>query len=270
MRLAHGGAVLLLVAVLAGCGGSTDVERRREAVNTYFEQLNRAQEPVLARSAEINEALGRFSLAKLEPARLKALERAQEAIQRALRRVRAVDPPPDAVKLHGDLIRLLALQESIVGELAWATRYVPQNREILRPLAGAGKTLTGALSRAKSSGALVAAFDGYRTSLSAILARLDRLRAPPLLRPGLAAERQTLSRSISLCREIRAALAKRDVDRANDRIAALLAVSRQTGSLGTQKAEIAAARGYNAKVTQIGRLAARVARDRQAITLKLT
>jgi hypothetical protein len=270
MRILSAGAILALAAVLlAGCGGSGDKDARRDAVNAYLDQVTRAQEPVLAENAAINEALASFSLRPMAPAKLQALVRAEKTIESSIARVRALEPPPDAERLHRRVLRLLELQSGLVGELVWTARYVRENVGADEPLKAAGAALSRDLGGAENAQQLSDAFATYRASLGRILARLDELEAPPLLTAGLESQRRTLRRAVAVCGEIIAALGKGDVDAANARIADLLAVSETTATVRTRKAEIAAAKAYNARVERLDRLGADIARERQALVLEL-
>ena len=197
MRLAASGAVVTLAAVLAGCGG--DGNSRRDAVNAYLDRVNQAQAPLANRQAAINGALRRFSLTKTSVADATTLVRGEREMRRTIRAIRAIAPPPEARELHADQLRLLGLEASVTGELVWATRYGPQLVQAERPLGPISRRLARDLAEAKKDARLIAAFARYRRSLAAVLARLDRLSAPPTMRPSLVGERRLLRRSIVLC-----------------------------------------------------------------------
>jgi hypothetical protein len=269
LRLGRAGIVVAAtVALLAGCGGSGD-DARRDAVNAYIDQANRAQEPAIAENAAIDEALAAFTLQRMTTAKLRRLEQARAKLRESIRRVQALEPPPEAVKLHRSILRLLRLQAALVHELVWTARYVRENDGAAEPLDAAGKTLTRDLGRANSARELANAFGRYEASLEQVLAELDAIDAPPLLRAALDAERRAIRRGANVSGQIVDALERGDVDEANARIADLLALAGNLDSIRTQKEQIAAAKAYNERVARIDRAGAQVARERQALVLEV-
>jgi mono/diheme cytochrome c family protein len=114
-----------------------------------------------------------------------------------------------------------------------------------------------------------AAFAHYRAATIPILARLDRLTAPPELRPLLDAERAALRRSVSLCTTIESDLGRHDVAAANKSIQTLFGLASGVNSAEVSRQQVAAARAYNARLTAIAKLSAAVARERQQLQTKL-
>jgi mono/diheme cytochrome c family protein len=118
--------------------------------------------------------------------------------------------------------------------------------------------------------AFAAAFVRYGGSLRAVRADLDRLVAPPVLRPTWLAERRLLSQGVALCATIGADLARRDVAAANAAIRRLfLAVATGTSAARDRRAAAAAVRAYDAQLTSITALSAAVARARVVLARKL-
>lgn len=284
--------VVLLVLIVAGCGGSAN-GKRRDAVNTYFDRVARAEAKLVARSKTIEAALGSFTPGTTTPGELRGLVSARATVREALRRVRAIDPPPEAARLHGDLVRLLALQASVANELVWSARFIPQLAATVRPLADAAAALSRDLGAAKTVprsvavgagaprptsggttapvpqvdvlGVYAAAFARYRKALQPTSTTLERLVAPPELAPRLAAERRAVRRSVELSAEIEQALRRRDVPRANAGIRSFFGVATEINGIRTQKAEQAAVRAYDARLSRIGTLARQVATERQRL-----
>ena len=110
--------------------------------------------------------------------------------------------------------------------------------------------------------AYAAAFAHYRMAIEPVLVRLAGLTAPPELRPVLVAQRHALARSISLCREIEAALGKHNVAAANKAIQKLFEVAARVNSPEVVRQQAAAARAYNARLLAIAKLSAKVTRER--------
>jgi mono/diheme cytochrome c family protein len=117
--------------------------------------------------------------------------------------------------------------------------------------------------------AYAAAFAHYRDGVQLILDRLDRLTAPPVLRPTLVAEQETLGRVASLSGSAAAALQHQDVVAANKAIKQLFASAAAAGQGSTQHAQAAAVRAYNGRLNRIARLAATIARERQRLVQKV-
>ena len=95
------------------------------------------------------------------------------------------------------------------------------------------------------------------------MAKLDGLKAPPVLAPTLRGERDALQRRVELSAAVEAALRKKDVKAANAAIRSLFAIG--SDAVRTRNAEIAAARAYNARIARISVLTAAVARERERL-----
>lgn len=102
-----------------------------------------------------------------------------------------------------------------------------------------------------------------------ILARLDRLSAPPVLRPSLIAERRALRRSVALSAAVEAALAKRDARAVTADIRALSGLAAGPAAVRTRRDQIAAARAYNRRLAKISALARKIDRERQTLVQAL-
>jgi mono/diheme cytochrome c family protein len=142
VRLAIAGVAGLATAVvLAGCGGSNDAKLRRDAVNAYFDRVDRAQAGLLASAGQIDRAYQSFKLTGNSPSELRELAFARGRVTTALEHVRAVKPPPEARRIHSELLQLLTLQHDAAVELLWIARYQPRFERALVPLAASGKIL---------------------------------------------------------------------------------------------------------------------------------
>jgi hypothetical protein len=277
MRLVRVGSFVVAVALLAGCG-SGHTAARRNAVNAYFDNVDHAEAKLIAATGEIDGAFHAFSLTGNKPQEVSKLVRARSEIDSALHGVRAIDPPAEAKPLHADLIRLLALQSEIAGELVSATRYIPQFDRTVRPLRAASVTLShdfAQTSKAKTTSPaavlsdLSAAFATYQASLASVLRKLDGLSAPPALHATFASEQRILQRSITLSATVVAALKRKDVPAANAAIRTLLEVNGQANAAAAQKAEAAAAHVYDARLVAIARLRTTIAVKRQQLQQSL-
>ena len=270
MTALRGTVLVLAVLALAGCG-SSETKTRRDAVNAYFADVAKAQFGLLSRARQFNTALQGFSLTGSTPAELARLRAVRRQIDVASRNMHALHPPQDASKLHSLLLQRLALQRSVVDELIATSLYVPKLATAGPPLHAAVITLrrdlaaiatspssTPTVTSKGTAGALdryAAAFGDYGDALKPVSARLDRLTAPPIMRPALTAEQQSLQRSIALSTAIRSSLHRRDIPAANGAIHSLFTVSAALNGVETRKRQAAAARAYDARVRQIDVLA---------------
>ena len=128
--------------MLAGCGSSGG-NARREAVNTYFDRIDQAEAAVISSSGEIDQAFRSFRLTGNSAREVRELEFARDRLATALRRVRALAPPPDARRVHADVVVLLTLQHAAAAELLQVVHYQPAFTRALAPLPAAGKQLAG-------------------------------------------------------------------------------------------------------------------------------
>jgi mono/diheme cytochrome c family protein len=149
VTLARGGLVAVAALALAGCGdGSSHANQRRDAVNAYFDRIDLAQRGLVASAGEIDRAFGSFRLTGNSASELHELAFARGRVGTALQRVRAIDPPPEARRLHADVVRVLALQHVAADELLHIATYQPQLTRALAPLGPAGKALAKDINRA--------------------------------------------------------------------------------------------------------------------------
>jgi mono/diheme cytochrome c family protein len=135
------GVVVLAVVVLAGCGGSSHGNARRDAVNAYFDRVDRAEAGLGGSSGEIDSAFRGFKLTGNSAIEVRELTFARDRIASALRRVQAIDPPAEARRLHADVVQLLLLQHAAAAELLAIVNYEPRFQGALGPLSAAGKAL---------------------------------------------------------------------------------------------------------------------------------
>jgi hypothetical protein len=272
----RGTVLVLALLVLCGCG-SSGTTHRRDAVNAYFAQVAKAQANLLASEGQIDSALQKFSLTSSTPSERAQLQRAKTEVTQASRRVRALKPPVDARKLHGLIVQRLSLQESVIDELIATTVYLPRFAATAPPLqaalvklqhdlaaiaAGAGAPTVAANRGNAVLDQYAAAFGAYGDALQPVTATLDSLTPPAILRPALAAERQALERSISLCTTIHTALLRGDIPGANAAIRSLFTVSASLNGAETAKRQAAAAQAYDARLRQIDALATKANRER--------
>src|SRR5262249_52391128 len=93
-------------------------------------------------AGEIDQAFRAFRLVGNSPSESRELAFARSRLGTTLRRVRAITPPPDARKLHADLVRMLTLQHAAAAELGSIVAYEPRLRRALTSPRPAGVPLS--------------------------------------------------------------------------------------------------------------------------------
>jgi hypothetical protein len=270
----------LVVVVASGCGPSDPTKARRDAVNSYLTSVQHAQIDLLGKQGQIDSTLQSFSLTRPSPQSLRALGVARATVSSTLRRVKTLNPPPDAQRLSQLLVQRLAVQQGLLDELI-------QTSHDLARLAAARPVLTAAAAQLRADLAAVSAaprqatvpragskdllkrygeaFGGYGDTLRPIAPRLAPSPAESLLRPTLEVQRSALTRSVSLCDEIRRALARPDIPRANTAIHSLLTLAATLNGNETRTREAAAARVYDARIGKLNVLAQAIAAERNRL-----
>jgi hypothetical protein len=145
---------------------------------------------------------------------------------------------------------------------AFAKRIAPAKIDALASFVSSAEVRAAASTSALD--AYAAAFTRYRDSLAGVTAALERLTAPPVLRPTHLAELQTLGRAAALSGSVGAALTRRDVAAANKGIRQLFATAAARQS-STRQAAAAAVGAYNGRLRRIATLSARIVRERQRL-----
>ena len=151
MKLARGAVVAVAAVALAGCGGgssSNHANQRRDAVNAYFDQVDRAQRTLVGSAGEIDRAFRNFKLIGNSASELHELAFARDRVGTTLQHVRAIDSPPEVRKLRTDLIQMLSLQRAAADELLHVALYEPKLTHALAPLSPAGKALANDIRQA--------------------------------------------------------------------------------------------------------------------------
>src|SRR5438309_1428445 len=118
-RLAAAVAVVLLVA---GCGGSD--HSAQKDVSKYIDDVNSVQHGLSLPLGQV--ALGYRQLAKGSnlPAMQPKLAKSARTIHELARRVDALDPPPEAIRLDAVIRRLVHGEAQLADELALLAAYV--------------------------------------------------------------------------------------------------------------------------------------------------
>jgi predicted metal-dependent hydrolase len=263
-------AVLPLLAALlaAGCG---DGGGRREDVASYIERVNSIQLSMRQPLVALAQATREFSLnnAALRRARPR-LAKSERAIHTLDRRLRELDPPPEAQRLHKRLLQLVTAEAALTRELRQTTVYLPQLQTAVKPLTPAGRNLRRALASAKNGQQQAKALDEYQTVLELTMGRLRALDPPALLAGVHRAQYQTLQRVDTAAAALAAALRRKDAAALPKRIHNFQQASLSGDSVSAQRARIAGIQGYNARVKELRKIARDVQRERDRLqkTLK--
>jgi cytochrome c6 len=150
---------------------------------------------------------------------------------------------------------------SLAAYVAGATRGAP-------PAAPSGRD-NAAAAYAAVDASYAAAFDRYRQAIVPLAATVSQLRAPPLLQPGLTAERRALERSILLCAKIKRAFSRGHLTEANTAIKSLFATVAGVGSARVRREEVSETRAYNARLAKIRKLTVDVATERNRLLAEI-
>jgi hypothetical protein len=264
MRMPVRMALVAVAAVLlvSACGGGH--KARRDAVTNYINRVNATQVAMRKELLAVERAYHDFgrkngpTLAQIEP----RLARSERSIRVVERRLKALDPPRDAQKLHVLLVQLVTDEAGVAHELVQLAQFSPRFSAALAPLAPAGTDLRSAFKKAKKAKAQADALDAYAIAIAHVLDRLRPVHAPPAFQPALASQRASLT-------HVRAtALALADGLRKKDRVGLAKLIQSFTNaglasqSLGEQRARIAAIKAYNSRVDELSNLGRQIDTER--------
>jgi hypothetical protein len=262
VRRAAGCLALLAALVLTGCG-SSDTEKRRDAVNGYLGRVDRIQERFAPSFKLANDAYRDFSKDKPTARQLQRLRGAEVAILAARDALQQLTPPKDARKLHRDLLRLYDLNATAGLEVITLHQFLPGVSDTLGALGRVNKSYRDDLSGTTTVGDQAAALEGYSAAVGKVATRLHRLAAPPALRPWQASQVKRLREVVSTGRNLAAAL------RVGDQAAVPALIKRFRFLLAHQpnvsQAQHSAVKAYNERLVGITRLQGRIAAEHQRL-----
>ena len=249
---ATGLAVVLLVSA---CGNGN--KARRNAVTDYINHVNAAQVSMRKQLLAVERAYRDFgrkggpSIAKIEP----RLARSETTIRGVARRIEALDPPPDARKLHSLLVRLVTQEAEVAHELVQLAQFSPRFSAALRPLGPGGAALRKAFKTAKKAKEQATALDAYAATLTVVLERLRSVEAPPAFAPALRSQRSSLAHVRAAALDLAAGLRDKKHRAALPRlIQRFTNAGNASQSIAEQKARIAAIKAYNTRVSDLATL----------------
>jgi hypothetical protein len=283
LGIAAAGAVAAAVVVTISHHSTGSRERRD--VTSYIEQVNALQTQMQAPLTRVMLAYASFTRKRSKRPSPTQLAAAAATLHRLDQRLAALPFPPEAKRLRVRLLALVHREVGITGEVQLLAAFAPRYVSTLGGVRAASLKLDSSLKtievpvprtlrgtkqevereqrdfQAKAQQAAVAqatAIDAYDRAVKQVLRRLVRLRPPPALTPEyraqVAALRNTAAAGAALARRLRAA-DRADVATLSRRFAL---ASRGAGTRAVQRAQIAAIRGYDKRVRQVGSAAAAV------------
>lgn len=288
MRLGLGVAVLALLLVAAGCGGSSSQTVRRKAVTQYIQRVNVVEQQLRYPLLKIEQTYRSFGA---HPATLRRsapkFATAEATLHILETRLALIDAPPDARKLRRLLLGLIGAQVELAHELTTLAHFLPAFGAVLRPLAPADAQLKKALAKVKvptpkpvkrsklktaraayvravaaAAAGQAAALGEYLRVVASVQEGLRGLRPPPAMAPAYRTQRATLARVRATGVALVTALEKKQFKRVATLDRSFQQAATTSTSLSAQQAQIAAVKAYNGRVRAVGTLAARVDAER--------
>jgi len=275
--------LILLALVAAGCGHQSS---ERPAVARYVKQVNTIEAALAAPLASVTSAGNAFSrqqrsggyvlsqrpagksILVLGPSPEQTLQKALTGIRALRARLAAVGAPPAAGHL---LLELIDGEAAMTRELAELVAYLPAYAAALGPLGPATRQLETVLSRRTAYGAAAvsavfatkaAALRRFQATTHALVVQLHRLRPPPVSRPGYVAEVTALRGMGASAGRLAAMLASGGSANVGPVLAQFDRAAGNGDTLAVQRAEIAATRAYDSRVSALDALSQKVTVER--------
>ena len=262
-RLAAAVGVVFLVA---GCGGGGNGSEK--SVSQYIENVNSIQHGLALPLGEV--AAGYRQLAtgsNLETMQPK-LAKSARTIRTLQKRLEALQPPPEAVRLDQIIRRLVRGDAQLAGELSQLAAYVRDSAPVLTRATAAGTSLHDALSAPRTRAAQATALEAYAAPVGAAAKQLAKLEAPPVVSPSQHTQVRSFRLIATRARSLAAALraGKSGAQEVHDLQAAVASSS----STEAQKARIAAIKAFNRRTARLRRLEADAQRERNRLERTLS
>jgi hypothetical protein len=260
--VALGVGALALCCLVAACGGGKSTARR-DAVATYILRVDAIEQRLAKPLLDVSKANRDFAKGRgASPAARRELVRAQATIARLQRTLRGVKPPPDAAKLHALVLQFVAREQALGGEVVQLARFIPAFTGTLTLLAAPNADLKRILGQKGTTlPARAAALERYRAALDPVLAKLRRLDPPPSSRPVWAQQIRTLEGVQAAVAALADALAGKHYAAIPALLHRLNTAAVTNQSVAAQKAQIAAVKGYNARIGALNALGSRISSE---------
>jgi hypothetical protein len=255
-------AVLVLVAVALAATGCRGGDSRRDAVERYIETVNRTQAELAPAIRDAQQALRAFAAGRVTKATAGRLQGGSATMQATRASLALVEAPPEARRLHADLIRLVELQAGLALELSLAADYVTEIGPAIRPAQLASSDLSRGLRSAKSGEEQAAALREFAAAVASSVARVDLLAPPPALLPWHDDQRARLAKSRRDALALASGIEQRNT-RAVER--ALKAFTGRRPEAPARKAQTRAVQAFNKRLEEQERLLTRIAREQAEV-----
>jgi hypothetical protein len=272
-------AMLAVPLLLAGCGST---HSSRPAVARYIKQVNAIEAQLAGPLGRVTKAGSQFassgsrtggtlgSLSGL--AQQQSLLSAQVRIRSLARKLAAIAPPPGAAELRKLVLELSSGEAGMTHELTELVEFLPRFSSGLQSLTPATAKLRAALAVTQPLGSGAAGATAelavkeralllYQRELADVVRRLRRLVPPPVSRPQYVTEVGTLRRMSADAGRLARALTAGAPD-VRSLLVAFDTAAEGTQTVAAQRAEIAAIRAYNARVSRLSLLAQKVEAER--------
>jgi hypothetical protein len=260
-------SVAVVAAVVLTRPEDDGSDERRAAVAGYIVQVNTTQQALVLELGRVNVAYRELELkGDPDPVQLRRVEGAERSLAELRDRFKRLSVPPEAARLHAELLRLVELQVAFAREVAGMVRYLPVQAEEGRAVIAATNRLRGALEAGTAAETQRVAFERYRQSVRAVVRRLEQTPAPAVLEPARAGEIARLKRLDTLAGQVGRALADQQVDAVERLFAAFV---RESADTGTTPAERQAVIAYNRRLAAITEQRAAVTKERARLDLEL-
>jgi hypothetical protein len=251
-------AVAAAVVLLGGCGND---HAGRHAVAAYVSEVNRVELLLKGPLLELQRTNARFSTKTPAKAHARAVN-ARRTIIRLQRVLKELHPPKEAVRLHAQLLALVAAELDLAREVESLSVFLPRISAALASMGAIQTQLNTALKHSRGRAAQARALEAYAHALEAPVQDLRALDPPPISRPVRDGQLATLEHVRAIALELAGALRSH----ADARLPALerrfLLAARSNETVTAQRARIAAIVAYNKRVITLGTLATRVQKER--------
>ena len=262
MRRTLGCLGILALLVLTGCGSSAK-DKRRDAVNEYLGRVETIQQRFRPAFEIANQAYRDFASGKGGKTRLQRLRGAEVSIIGARNSLEQLKPPPDARKLHRQLLQLYDLDAALGLEAITLQQFLPGVRQVLDDLTRVNKSYRKNLSETTTAGQQADALDAYANAVAAVVKEFQRLGPPPALSPWQNAQVTRLEQIVSSAHLLGKAL------RVGDRPAADALIKRFQFLLAHQpnvsQAQHDAVKAYDERLVGITKLQGKIAAEHQRL-----
>jgi hypothetical protein len=200
-----------------------------------------------------------------------ALARSQAQIEVQGRTLRTLQVPPAARQLHSMLLRFTAGEAALTHQLALMVAFLPRFNVELTPLGPAATRLAAVLGTRQAAGAaaVAAVFAGKARALREFAAttrhtvsRLLLLAPPPVLRPQYEAQLGSLRGMGASAQRLADALAGGAPTNVAPLLLAFDRAAAATHTAAARRAQTAAVRAYDGRITRLAALAQAIARER--------